>query len=292
MFSVEYIRSLIHQQSNLTLQIMSEFIDDLDLDAPYTPPESKDNIVANTSAFESAPDIEIEERRAAARQALSAMSTIVQQEQPEAIATDKPQFKTTKSNNKKGPTKPQLVKDVIALQDQLEHIEKRPKSHYERMTKKELEEVLAYLSNEAANVLQNALPEDAPQISNKTAVSEELDGAKASRIASHHASRTKQIEYGAKALFQFNMILCKVAELGSVNFREKLGTDLEGLTTDVLQNREQLEEILSQIYEEHSETLKEYISPLNQYFLLMTSLGANRALANKAKVEEQLKKKI
>ena len=265
---------------------MTEYIDDLD-----TPYEASDNIVsaASTSAFEGAEISEIEERKAAARQALSAMNTIVQQEQPEAIATEKPQFKTTKSNNKKGPTKPQLVKDVVALQDQLEHIEKRPKSHYERMTKKELEETLAYLTNEAANVLQQALPEDAPQISNKTQISEELDGAKASRIAS---SRSKQIEYGAKALFQFNMILCKVAELGSVNFREKLGTDLEGLTTDVLSNREQLEEILAQIYEEHSETLKEYISPLNQYFLLMTSLGANRALANKAKVEEQLKKKI
>lgn len=265
---------------------MSEFVDDLDLDAPYTPPEAngsaKDNIV---STFESAPVDELEERKAAARAALSAMTTIVEQEQPEAIVNDKPQFKTTKSNNKKGPTKPQLVKDVVALQDQLEHIEKRPKSHYERMTKKELEEVLAYLSNEAANVLQNALPEDAPQISNKTAVSEELDGAKRS------TSRSRTSEAGARALFQFNLILCKVAELGSVNFREKLGTDLEGLTTDVLQNREQLEEILSQIYEEHSETLKDYISPLNQYFLLMTSLGANRALANKAKVEEQLKKR-
>jgi hypothetical protein len=262
---------------------MTEFVDDFDA------PQQKDNIIDSTqsaSAFVGAESSEIEERKAAARAALASMNDIIQTTSPESLSNDAPKFSKPKAN--KRTTKPELVASVCKLQDELD-VEKRPRSHFERMNKKELEEYLAWLVNESVNKLNDVLPEDAQEIRNKSPeVSGELDGAKASRIA---ASRSKQIELGAKALFQFNMILCKVAELGSVNFQEKLGTNLEGLTEDVLKNREQLEEILAQIYAEHSETLKEYISPLNQYFLLMTSLSANRALANKAKVEEELKKR-
>jgi hypothetical protein len=145
----------------------------------------------------------------------------------------------------------------------------KPRTFFERMTKGDLEIYLGQISNEAVDMLREA-----------DSISEE-DPEKI----------TKRSEMGAKALFQFNLIVVKVLELGSINFREKMGTSLEGMTQDVLDNRDQLEEILGEIYRENAEVLTEYLTPLNKYFLLMTGIAGNRLMVNKSKNVNDIKKK-
>jgi len=171
------------------------------------------------------------------------------------------------------PTKPpkrmkgQIIDDIIKLETEMGTNDK-PRTFYERMTKGDLEMYLGQISNDAIDMLRedDAMTEDPEKI-------------------------TKRSEMGAKALFQFNLIVVKVLELGSINFREKLGTSLEGMTKDVIDNREQLEEILGEIYQENAEVLTEYLTPLNKYFLLMTGIAGNRLMVNKSKNAEEIKKK-
>jgi len=235
----------------------------------------EDNVVHAESALS-----EVDHSKEEAKRLAAEMMATLQETAPEALSDTATTFRSTSTKPAKKPTKPQLIESILKLQDELdEHT--RQRSHYERMNKAELEEVLAFLTNKAVSRLNGDL-EEAP-LTHETEVSEGMrrDSPKKS-LASEH---------GAKALFQFNWILCKFAEATSVNFQEKLGTNLQGLGDDVLANREHLEEILAQVYAEHSETLKDYISPLNQYFMLMITLGGNRAMANKSKVDELLKKK-
>jgi hypothetical protein len=137
------------------------------------------------------------------------------------------------------------------------------------MTKGDLEIYLGQISNEAVDMLRgdDSISEEDPE------------------------KITKRSELGAKALFSFNMIVVKVLELGSINFREKMGTSLEGMTQDVLDNRQQLEEILGEIYQENAEVLTEYLTPLNKYFLLMTGIAGNRLMINKSKNANDIQKK-
>jgi len=163
--------------------------------------------------------------------------------------------------------KGQIIDDIIKLETEMGTNDK-PRTFYERMTKGDLEMYLGQISNDAIDMLreEDSISEDPEKI-------------------------TKRSEMGAKALFQFNLIVVKVLELGSINFREKLGTSLEGMTKDVIDNREQLEEILAEIYQENAEVLTEYLTPLNKYFLLMTGIAGNRLMVNKSKNADEIKKK-
>lgn len=202
----------------------------------------------------------------------------------EKLETESPQMISTTDVNfsmpepKKKVTKSTLIEDCWRLQSAQDIPNPRPRSYFERLSKADLEEHLAHLSNRAANQLQGA--------------NEPVKGGKAAgKQTDKGAAMGMDAKMGAKALFQFNMIVCKVAELGSVNFREQLGTDLLGLGDDVMENREQLEEILAEVYREHAEMLSAYISPLNQYFMMMTAIGAGRAAKNTDRVKHELEKK-
>ena len=164
-------------------------------------------------------------------------------------------------------TKSQIIDDIMKLQSEM-GTDDKPRTFFERMTKGDLEIYLGQISNEAVDMLREAdsISEDPEKI-------------------------TRRSEMGAKALFQFNLIVVKVLELGSINFREKMGTSLEGMTQDILDNRQQLEEILGEIYQENAEVLTEYLTPLNKYFLLMTGIAGNRLMVNKSKNANDIQKK-
>jgi hypothetical protein len=248
----------------------TELIDDLD------------NV--NTEVPDVADDAvdEMSERKKEAQALAKELVKKIEVETPGFIATDQVNFVQSKGIVKK-QTKPQLIASILKLQEELNIDEPRPKSHFDRMNKPDLIEYLGFLTNKGASILRGV--EETPKDYKNADESSEPQVQEAIRLDK------KKIDSGAKALFQFNMIMVKVAELTSVNFKESIGTDLKGLSDDCMANREQLEEILAQIYEENRDTLSEYISPLNQYFLMMTSLGTHRAILNRSRVEEELKKK-
>lgn len=213
----------------------------------------------------------------------------IKMETPEMLNVETPSFQPPKSSTKKEKTtKPVLVEKIMRLQKELKVADPRPETHFKRMSKGECEEYLAWLMNKGVNKIQGTEDKLKHQ-TEATAHEDQHDEVEEPKRLPSSGKFSK--DWGAKGLFQFNLILCKVAELGSANFKEQLKTDLMGLTDDVLQNREELIEIMREIYEEHGESIGEYLSPLNRYFLLMTTLGANRAVVNRERVEKELEKK-
>lgn len=229
----------------------------------------------------------ISERKKEAEALAADMMRKIESETPHFVSTDEVKFAPPKAATAQadGPakkkTKTVIVNDIMKLQEELRLDNPRPRSHYERMNKKELEENLAFLTNKGVQKLQEI----------KHVVDDVQDADEAPGVKKVDMSK-KEAERGAKALFQLNMIVVKVAELTSVNFKENIGTDLKGLSEDCLDNRDQLEEILAQIYEEYKDEISSYISPFNQYALLMLSLSTQRAIANRTRVEDELKKGV
>lgn len=234
--------------------------------------ENADNIVNDELDFNDDLDDRLKDAEALANE----IEEKINIESPEMLNVDMPSFDPPKPKEKM--TKAKIIDKIMLLQKELNLDSPRPESHFKKVNKAECEEYLAWLVNKGVNKVQGT--DD--RIRNQTDVtaSEEPDPvAKTSK------------EWGAKGLFQFNLILCKVAELSTANFKEKLGTDLIGLCDDVQENREELTEILADIYQEHGDSIGEYLTPLNRYFLLMSTLGANRAMINKKRVEQELEKK-
>lgn len=230
-------------------------------------------------------DNEMNERLAEAQRLSEAINSHVKSTAPQVIATGDVKF----SEPAKKETKPQIIAKILKLQEELKLDGARPESHFNRMNKPQLEEHLAWLVNKSVNLIKGTTEELKKQTEVTKQAEADLHDAES---AVEHATEVKRSsKMGAKALFQFNMIAVHCAELISVNFRKDLGTDLKGLTADCLENRQQLEEILAEIYSENSETLAKYLSPVNQYMLFMMTLGANRAYANAGRVQEELNQK-
>jgi len=232
-------------------------------------------------------DNEMNERLAEAQRLSEAINSHVKTTAPAHIATGDVKWSAPAESSKK-ETKPQIVAKILRLQEELKIENPRPESHFNRMNKPQLEEHLAWLVNRSINLIKGTTEE----LKKQTEVSKqaEADLLDANEAVEHATEVKRTSKMGAKALFQFNMLVVRCAELTSVNFRKDLGTDLRGLTDDCLENRQQLEEILAEIYSENSETLSKYLSPINHYMIFMMTLGANRAFANAKRVQEEFKK--
>jgi hypothetical protein len=206
----------------------------------------------------------------------------IKEESPEMLNIETPTFTPPKSKKKK-ETKNDIMDKIMKLQATLD-VDQRPLSHFKIKTKAECEEHLAWLTNQALNQVNGT--DDKMKF--QTEATAELDTEYTGPLP-NKGKFSK--DWGAKGLYQFNKIVCKVIELGSANFKEKLQTDLVGLCDDVDANKDELIEIMAEIYAEHGDSIGQYLTPLNRYALLMTTLGANRAVINRERVEQELEKK-
>lgn len=248
---------------------------------------SEDNILQ----IDDLDNVEIDDRIKDAEALSREIEQKIKLESPEMLNVDTPNFQPPKSVEKKEKsTKPALIEKILRLQKELKVADPRPESHFKRMSKAECEEYLAWLVNKGVNKVQGT--EDKIKHQTDATAREEINGTNETEEPKRLPNSGKfSKDWGAKGLFQFNLILCKVAELGSANFKDQIKTDLVGLCDDVQQNRDELIDIMREIYEEHGESIGEYLTPLNRYFLLMTTLGANRAIVNRERVEKELEKK-
>ena len=204
---------------------------------------------------------------------------------PELLSEHKTEFKPPKAAGKgKGGKvlKPQLIDSICELQEKLGEDNKRPRSHFERMTKVELEELLAHLTNKGINKL-NGTNE---QLKKKTHVSDDYDkeneAPDEARVNTTMKTKNIRIEQGAHQLYVFNNLIMGALEVMSTNpiFRDKIKTDLVGLTDDCIRNEKELKDILALVYEEHCSVLEEYFSSINFYLLTMGGIIGGRAVRN------------
>lgn len=213
---------------------------------------------------------EVNERLKEAEIFAAALQHKLETETPEMLSTAEANFVPPERPAKK-VTKQTLIEDCWKLQTALKLDNPRPRSYFERLSKGELEEYVVFLTNKGANKLQGTDEKLRKEVS----------------VGKSDA----EVKYGAHLLYAMNMTLIKVIELASPRFKEQLGTDLVGLGDDVAANRQELELVLGEIYKEHGDFISPYLSPINQYFMIMTTICAGRAYVNKERVQKELEKK-
>lgn len=229
------------------------------------------------------PDPELVERLSAAKAFVSSFQPPPQEATPEAPVAAEPPLKAELLD-----TKVEVIDSILKLQTQIgppEGSKPLRKSNLERMKRGELNKLLGSMTNSAAVVLANP-QEPTPQRPTVTAVKDATGKVISTTVSAVPLALTK--ERAASSLFQLNLLVTKVLELTSTNFKDQLGgTDLMGLTDDVLKARKELEEVLAEIYTQHGPKIEQYLSPVSQYSMIMLSLGTQRALANRANQKKE-----
>lgn len=167
--------------------------------------------------------------------------------------------------------KDDLVSEVLRLQTLLP-VKPISKTKLKRMKNADLEQKIAELTEIGAN--EYFEPGSSPDEGT-------VEGGN-----TEYMPRMRE-DAAANALFQLNLILASIAESASISYEDKLGSNLEGMRDDMLENREALREALADIYLAHSEMLDNYISPMNRYGMMMLSIAGNRFMANKDKVKKK-----
>lgn len=257
-------------------------------------PEGEDNIaVIDPAKMEENQPIDCGENEMAIRlrEAQELSKTLVQHIEstaPEKLVGSEVTFVKKKEEKPKPETKGQIITKILALQQELKVDNPRPESHFQRMNKPELSEHLMWLTNKAVNKIQGTTHELKNQTEvSKKAQKEEEEAAESSDEGEDDCERAKPFviskNAGAQQLFNMNMLIVRCAELASVNLdmKSKLGSNLEGLSKDCLENQDELKKILAQIYEENSSAIAYYLSPINQYFMFMSTIAVNRLAINK-----------
>jgi hypothetical protein len=181
-------------------------------------------------------------------------------------------------------SKKELVEDCVKLQEQLHLPNPRTKSAFNGMNKPELQEILQWMAKKASDKLdgtcedeQNAEQEDLHLQNDETEQEREAEQREKIRVAKNN------VQWGAKTLFTANYVLTKCVELSSNKMRDKTGIDLAGLGQDVLDNREELEKVLAEIYRQNEELIAPYVSPVNQWAMVMLGISVKRADINAKK---------
>lgn len=169
--------------------------------------------------------------------------------------------------------KDEIIANIMKLQDQIPNYTVRSKTYYTRKKVAELDMILADLMKRGAETLQGI-----QQPAQDDNVINADDLPKVQQVPQFNAG---------SAMFQFNIIVAQFLEAVSINFEDKIGTNLQGFTMDLVENRKELEECLSEIYVENAEMLNQYLNGTNRYFLLMTSLGGGRLIKNIKKKDSE-----
>jgi hypothetical protein len=176
---------------------------------------------------------------------------------------------------KKKMTKAKLIEEFIALQKSQGEI-KYEENVLKKMTKADLIKKIANYSNE--KISSNFPPPDNGNNSTQTVLG-----------AMSTAPAQSVDELMAVGIYQMNLCVVKVLETLGHTMREQTRdiNVLENLSDDVEQRKEAFLVIFKQIYLENKDVMVQYLTPMNQYFILMSQLISTTAFKNIAKKKEE-----
>jgi hypothetical protein len=161
-----------------------------------------------------------------------------------------------KSTSSRGrvPRKQELIDSIKKLYDKMEKPYPLTENQFKRTRNDELEKMLAETMEEA----------------HKTVIQQQVrdEGVKEQEV--------NRAQFGALLLWRTQTIALQGLELVSDKYSDKLGTSLVGVTDDVEKEREQIMELLKQIYLEHGTALNEYMSPVSVYLFTMMTITMRR----------------
>lgn len=173
-------------------------------------------------------------------------------------------------------TKASIISSIMRLEEVLKIPNPRPESHWNRMNKPELAQRLADLQTMGHDKLNGTIAKIEQKAEEVKAATEDLKDVQ--QRESFNSDIQKLREANASTLFWIQFIAVKCAESITMTNREKwaLQSDLEHLGDDVIEDREEIEKALAEIYEEHKQLLDPILSGSTKYAAIMMGLAIGR----------------
>lgn len=160
----------------------------------------------------------------------------------------------TSMSNKEVELSSKNKKELIRLHKEITknlNLPEKTKSWYKLSRKAVVIEELAVLYSQGVTSLQNSI--DGISDEQKTPDQKKTD----EKVKLYN-------DFAINALYSFNLLASKMIEKGSENFSEKIGGTCVGLTDKIKEknNKEELKEILREIWLIHGNVIKPLLSPL------------------------------
>ena len=160
-------------------------------------------------------------------------------------------------------TKNDMIAKLMKVQVYQNKYDPYSKSAYQRWKVTDLEEHLGKVSDEVAKAY-TASPDGKTEVRNQ-------QGQVVAKID------------GGKALFAFYAMTARVLEKLSITQEDALGTNLDGLTRDIQEERESIEDCLREIYQTHGDVIEKWVSPTSRLLMISLALASGRAAENREK---------
>jgi hypothetical protein len=126
----------------------------------------------------------------------------------------------------------------------------------DNMSTDDLSRITSALMDRSVNLLQG-IPQETSQIKNIT-----------DRMA-------------VQSLYRTTALCCTGVELLSMHYKDNIGgVSLQGYGQDIVANKEDLETLLLEIWNDNKSTLTRYLSPITALFMTLLTIGANRYSMN------------
>jgi hypothetical protein len=178
-------------------------------------------------------------------------------------------------------TKASIVSSIIRLQEVLRIPNPRPESHWNRMNKPELAQHLADLQTMGHEKLAGTVRKIEEKVEEAKQSVEEVKDQQQREAVIKDVNKLRESK--ASTLFWVNWLVVKVVETTSMTQREKwkLESDLEGFGDDVMEDKDEIEAALAEVYSEHKALLDPLLSGGTKYASIMMGIAANRYGLNK-----------
>ena len=173
-------------------------------------------------------------------------------------------------------TKASIISSIIRLQEVLRIQNPRPESHWNRMNKPELAQHLADLQTMGHEKLAGTVRKIEEKVEEAKQSVEEVKDQQQKEAVIKDINKLRESK--ASTLFWLNWLVVKVVETTSMTQREKwkLESDLEGFGDDVMEDKDEIEAALAEVYAEHKALLDPLLSGGTKYASIMMGIAANR----------------
>lgn len=190
-------------------------------------------------------------------------------------------------NEKKKMTKAQLISEFIHLQESQGEI-RYTEATLKKMTKADLIKKIANYGNDK---ISSSFLHGKNEKNEKNETEKKDGDKKEESIASNMMSAKVDNVDELMSVGLYNMNLCVIKVLETLGHSMKEQTKninvLENLTNDIEERREAFLVIFKQIYLENKEVMVQYLTPVNQYFMLTSQCISTTVYKNIAKKKEK-----
>ena len=182
--------------------------------------------------------------------------------------------------------KEEVMNKIMTLQATTQGIEKHPRSHYAKMKVGELRKLYEEMGNKTQQVptLAPSLHESGEVLRPTGTVLDQMTPQQREQVFS---GVNKLFKNPGSVLYHNLFWITKMVEKQSIRNSDKIGWDLEGLSDDIKEAREEIEPCLTAVSEEYSEYLSYFMNPALQLGVVLAGTVGTRIIVNMDKKEKK-----